>query len=65
MRDDNRNRSLNAAEFKILCNSSLPEFINWNKNEYLKKDKKDIGIRCKKTFSFNSKDCKQKLLITI
>ena len=56
--------SLNAAEFKkyyvILPDS---EFIKWNKNGYLKKDKKDIGIRCKKTFSFNSKDCKQKLLI--
>jgi UDP-N-acetylglucosamine 4,6-dehydratase/5-epimerase len=53
---------LNTAEFKnyyvILPDS---KFINWNKDNYLKKDKKDIGSKCKKTFSFNSKDCKKKL----
>ena len=56
--------SLNVAEFKeyyvILPDS---DFIKWDKNNYLNKNKKDIGFRNKKIFSFNSKDCKKQLSV--
>ncbi len=56
--------SLNVAEFKnyfIIIPDS--KSITWDRAKYLKKNKSDIGKKCNKIFSYNSKDWKVKLSV--
>ena len=57
--------SLNEAEFRnyyVIIPDSI--HIPWNRKKYLNKNKSDIGEMCRKNFSYNSKDNKQKLSVS-